>query len=639
MNSVRTRTCAVAATFALTFAGALTLPANANAPRSAAATTAPAATSAPAARAAAAPRWKARPAQYPSTTTVKDLAIPMSDGTILRGDLIRPVTASGAVVKKKLPVIVTITAYNKTVMAGGSMGLGGADASYLVKRGYLQLTVDARGTGSSEGIWQAFAKRENKDAGEVMNWAHRQSWSNGRTGMSGPSYMGISQLWAASARPKGLKAIFPQVPAADVYRDVVASGGQIDVGFMPLWMGLVTATGVIPPAVTASDPRSGVVALLSHLSGALTFTTPMLVTALLGGEPAFDGPFYRERSPIEVLKKINVPTFLVGGEFDLFQRGTPLVFENLRKRGVPVRMIYGPWDHLQGSSGADVVKAGHGSISELQLRWFDRYVKGRKDRRLDKEIPPLTWYEQGTGRWRSGSQWIGKRHKAVSFSLSGSAANMKPGGLTRGKARSGTASVYPIPVAGLCTRSMNQWTAGLPKLSGLANPCLENNALNDAAGVTFDSAPLRKPLSFQGPLNARIYASSITGDGMLSIAVEDVAPNGTVTRLTGGWQVLSHRALDRKRTRFLDGQILQPYHPFTKAAKKPLGANQVGAIDVEIFPTGARIKKGHRLRIAVQAFDIPHLLPTIPDLPGTLTVLTVHNSAKYRSRLTLPVIK
>ncbi|CAM3323120.1 CocE/NonD family hydrolase [Nocardioides dubius] len=637
MNLARTRACAGIAALALAATGTLTTvaPAQAHAPAIAVS-----ATSAPAGTAQVrGPRWKPRPAQYPSTRTVKDLAIPMSDGTVLRGDLIRPVTASGAVVGRRLPVVVTITAYNKTVMAGGSMGLGGADATYLVKRGYLQLTVDARGTGSSEGTWQAFAKRENKDAGEIMNWAQRQSWSNGRTAMSGPSYMGISQLWAASARPKGLKAIFPQVPAADVYRDVVASGGQIDVGFMPLWMGLVTATGVLPPAVAASDPRSGVMALLSHLAGAITFTTPMLLTALLGGEPAFDGPFYRERSPIEVVDKIKVPTFLIAGEFDLFQRGTPLVFERLRKRGVPVKMIVGPWDHLQGSSGAGVVKAGVGSISELQLRWFDHYVKGRKDTRLDSDIAPLTWYEQGSGRWRTGKQWIGKKHRAVSFSLSGSAAHLKAGRLTRGTARPGTADVLPIPVAGLCTRSMNQWTAGLPNLTGLINPCLENNAPNDAAGVTFDSAPLKRPLSFQGPLNARIHVSSPTGDGMLSVAVEDVAPDGTVTRLTGGWQVISHRALDRRRTRYLDGQILQAYHPFTKAAKRSLAPGQVGTVDVEIFPTGARIKKGHRLRLAIQAFDVPHLLPTVPDLASTLTVLRVHNSAKHRSRLTLPVLR
>ena len=182
----------------------------------------------------------------------------MSDGVKLRGDLTLPANADGTPIGAKVPVIVTITAYNKTVIAGGFGGtLAGADPAYLVKRGYAQLTVDARGTGSSEGQWNAFDKREDQDGAEVMTWAHKQPWSNGNTAMTGASYMGIAQIFAAAGRPAGLKAIFPQVPAADVYRDVVASGGQIDSGFMPLWLGLVTATSLIPPAVAGTDPQSG----------------------------------------------------------------------------------------------------------------------------------------------------------------------------------------------------------------------------------------------------------------------------------------------------------------------------------------------------------------------------------------------
>ena len=75
---------------------------------------------------------------------------------------------------------------------------------------------------------------------------------------------------------------------------------------------------------------------------------------------------------------------------------------------------------------------------------------------------------------------------------------------------------------------------------------------------------------------------------MLSVAVEDVAPDGTVSRLTGGWQVISHRALRHARSRYLDGKLIQPFHPFTQAAQQPLAAGAVAPVDVEIFPTGAR---------------------------------------------------
>ena len=586
--------------------------------------------------------WQPRPAQYPGTVTRKDLAIPMSDGTILRGDLILPAKADGSAVTTRLPVIVTITAYNKS--SGSASGLAGSDPSYLVRRGYAQLTVDARGTGSSEGQWCAFCTRENKDAGEVMTWAHRQPWSNGSTAMTGPSYMGISQIFAAAHHPAGLKAIFPQVPGADVYRDVVASGGQLDVGFIPLWLGLVTATGLIPPAVGASDPQSAFTVMAEHLLAAATFTAPLLAEAAAGQDPAYDGPFYAQRSPINVISQVDVPTFLVSGEFDLFQRGTPLLFENLRKRGVPTKLVIGPWDHLQGSSGDQLDDAGYGNLAQLQLRWFDHYVKGRPDPGLDSttspSIPPLTWYEQGSDRWRTGNDWVGSDRTARTWKLSGSATTGDTAGtLTMGTAKPGTADVAPIPVAGLCSRSTNQWTAGIPNATGLFNPCLQDNAPNDKAGVVYESAPLQHPFRFQGPINAHLYLSSNSGDGMASVAVEDVAPDGTVTRLTGGWQVIAQRKLIASRSRYLDGTLIQPFHPFTQASESPLASGQVAPVDVEVFPTGAMIQPGHRLRLAIQAYDVPHLAPTLPQAPGTLTTMTIHSSAAYPSSVTLPLVR
>jgi putative CocE/NonD family hydrolase len=450
--------------------------------------------------------------------------------------------------------------------------------------------------------------------------------------------MGISQIFAAAHHPPGLKAIFPQVPGADVYRDVVASGGQIDVGFIPLWLGLVTGTGLVPPAYGLSEPAHGFKMLTDHLKTAVSFTLPLMATAIMGGDPAYDGAFYKERSPINVIDKVRVPTFFIGGEHDLFQRGTPMLFERLQRQGVPTRMIWGPWDHLQGSSGAEVPRAGYGTLAELQLRWFDHYVRGGRDATLLTDIKPLTYFEQGTGRWVRTQRWIGSDLEARTFRLSGKATvGGREATLTQGRTRAGRSVVPPIPVTGLCTRSANQWTAGVPNLILKNFPCFKDNRLNDLGGVVFETAPLKKKLRIQGPINARLFTSSLTGDGMLSVAVEDVAPNGKVSRLTGGWQVLSQRALVKSRSRFLDGRLIQPYHPFKRSTKARLGRGKVAPIDVEIFPTGAAIRPGHRLRLSIQAFDIPHLLSPLPDLPGQLSPLTIHVSKRYPSMLTLPV--
>jgi putative CocE/NonD family hydrolase len=587
---------------------------------------------------AGAATWQARPEDHPKTVTQKDVPIRMSDGVVLRADVERPADDSGRVIDTPLPVLVTITAYNKTFIAAGGGGLAGSDPSFLVKRGYVNVIVDARGTGSSPGKWNAFGARENQDSGEIMEWAHSQPWSDGSTGMTGPSYMGISQLWAASAKPAGLKAIFPQVAGADVYRDVVASGGQLDVAFIPLWLGLVTATGLVPPAFTPREPQSAIGALVDHLIAAGTFTSPLLLKAALGGDPNYDGPFYQERSLINVIDQVDVPTFFIGGEHDLFQRGTPLLFENPRQRGVPSKMLFGPWDHLQASSGKVIAEAGYGTLGELQLRWFDHWLKGVADPSLDSDIPNLSYLDQGPDTWRTSTDWITDQ-QATSFRLSGSATNAKPAGLTAGTSQDGVSNVLPIPVAGLCTRSTNQWTTGIISEYGPPNnPCLKNNEVNDKLGVVFETEPVTSPVSIQGPINARLFTSSNSGDGMLSVAVEDVAPDGTVSRLTGGWQVLSHRKLDEARTRYLDGKIIQPYHPFTRTDQKRLARDEVAPIDVEVFPTAATIRPGHKLRLAVQAFDVPHLLPSALLAPRMLTVMKVHTSARYPSELTLPTV-
>ncbi len=625
---------AVAAASALATAATLLTasPAAAATPLSSALTTT--STSALTATPAARSGWKPRPEQYAETVTRSDLPIRMSDGTVLRADLTQP-AVDGIAVARRLPVVVTITAYNKSAQV--STGLGGGADDYLVKRGYAQLTVDARGTGSSEGVWNAFDARESRDAGEIMTWAASQQWSNGRTAMRGPSYMGISQILAASHKPKGLRAIFPQVPAGDVYRDVVASGGQVDVGFIPLWLGLVTTTGLIPPAVATSDPQSALGALAGRLGTATRFTAPTLLRALGGGETAYDGAFYRERSPLRVVGKVDVPTFLTSGSFDIFQRGTPMLYDALRSRGVPTKLVIGPWDHVQASSGEGLEEAGYGTLEELQLRWFDRYVRGVADPTLDSDIAPLTWHEQGTDTWHTAGDWLGGR-KASTWQLSGTATNGRAGGLVGSGAQAGRSTVLPVPVQGLCTRSTNQWTAGILRQMPLPNPCLQDNRLNDALGVTFDSAPMKRALRFQGPLAARLWTSTPTGNGMLAVAVEDVAPDGTVTRLTGGWQVISHRALDRSRSRYLGGRLVQPFHPFTREAEKAAKPGEVVPVDVEVFPTGASIRPGHRLRLAVQAYDVPHLLPTVPQLPSALAPLTVHVSPQHPSTLTVPAV-
>jgi predicted acyl esterase len=103
-----------------------------------------------------------------------------------------------------------------------------------------------------------------------------------------------------------------------------------------------------------------------------------------------------------------------------------------------------------------------------------------------------------------------------------------------------------------------------------------------------------------------------------------------------GWLRVSHRELDPTRSR-----PEQPFHPHTR--EWPLGAGQVVAADIEIWPSSTRFEAGQRLRLVVQGHDImTQGLPNSPFLRHQETRNrgrhVLHTGGKYDSYLLVPVI-
>jgi len=558
--------------------------------------------------------------------TEKDVPITMSDGTILRADVMRP-DQDGA-----FPVLVELTPYNKNGSVAQSY-------DYLQKRGYVQVIVDVRGTGSSQGTWDSTGPSEQRDGYEVVEWAAAQSWSDGKVGMIGPSYMGFTQIQTASQKPPHLKAIFPIVPMGDSYRDIVFPGGQINIAFIPLWLGLVTGTGLIPPSYALDgDPQSLVLAfttMLQHVSGVGSFQASTVLNSLAGGDNVYDGPYWKTRSPLEQDDDIDIPVFVVGGSYDLFQRGEPMHYERLRHR-VTTKLLIGPWTHIAASSGGPL--AGEGvalprdgvpDYNHIALQWFDQYLKGM-DVGADK-LPPVTYWNHGRERFETQADWPLR-------SLAPSRHYLHAGGLldTTPPAADEAGDLYvQHPVSGICTQSSAQWTAG----AGDALPCTRDDRLNEAGELLFTTAPLEQEFSFQGPILANLWLATTASDAVVSVRVTDVAPDGTSKELSAGWMAASFRALDPAKSRYVRGELIQPWHPFTKDSVLPVPSGEPVEVAVEIFPTNASIQPGHSLRVAIGPSDFPHAVPPAPQLANTLGgVVTLLHDAGHPSYVTLPTL-
>src|SRR3954452_4404765 len=245
------------------------------------------------------------PAAQAAPVSICNAPIRMSDGVTLRANVFLPKADA------RVPVVLTITGYNKDT--NNPLGLPGCSTDSalasgnqaLLDKGIGIMILDDRGTGASEGRWDSWGQRTQDDYSEVLDWIQAQNWSNGRVGMNGTSYMGITSFLAAEqdqkrvreGKPRAVQAIWANVPMADAYRDVTFHGGAVDAGFIPLWLGLTTAQSDVPPSTLVSDPASALDTYPGHLAGGFQFAGEKALSMSTGGDAAFDGDFYRLRSP------------------------------------------------------------------------------------------------------------------------------------------------------------------------------------------------------------------------------------------------------------------------------------------------------------------------------------------------------
>jgi uncharacterized protein len=293
----------------------------------------------------AAARWKPEPATY-AVGSELNVPVTMADGTVLRADVYFPIDpASGAEADGPFPVILTQTPYGKDAsnsapVPGGDQlaGLSGF-SPYLVKRGYIDVIADVRGTGGSSGSWGLFDPVQASDGAHLVRWAAALPHADGRVGTLGASYMGINQFLTASKLGPGspLKAMFPIIAGNEIYRDTVTQGGLIDLEFGGFYLGLTGALNLVQPlleAVAEQPTNPDVLQVLAeHIGGLLTYHAATIANLETGGEERYDGSYWRQRSPAAAVRQVvrdRIPAFMLGGWYDLFQRGEPLDYSDLQ---------------------------------------------------------------------------------------------------------------------------------------------------------------------------------------------------------------------------------------------------------------------------------------------------------------------
>ncbi len=269
--------------------------------------------------------WQPQPATY-GVGSQTNLPVTTSDDTVLRANVYYPTDSTGAEASGNFPVILTQTPYGKDdASAGGSTSLAelAGESTYLVQRGYIDVVVDVRGTGGSTGEFGLFDPIQGQDGATLVNWAAALPHSDGRVGLLGASYLGINQFeTAADAGPAHVKAMFPIIAGNDLYRDTAFAGGFPDIEFSSFYLGLTSGLNLLLPATEANDNFA--TALADHVHDLADFDATLLANAETGQDAAYDQAYWGARNPVQFIPAIvrdQIPAFLIGGWYDLFQRG------------------------------------------------------------------------------------------------------------------------------------------------------------------------------------------------------------------------------------------------------------------------------------------------------------------------------
>ena len=543
-----------------------------------------------------------------------------------------PADEAGNAILKSYPVILIQTSYN-TGAAGQLSDIAGGPNPEFFKRGYATVVADVRGTGSSSGKWQAFDSIEQQDSYEIIDWASKQSWSNGKIGLYGVSYLGITSLLGASTQHPAIKAAFPMVPIGDGYRDILFNGGQLNTNFIPVWLGLVGILGALPVDALQDDPVQGLTLALEKIRNTLfEFQLPLTLDALKGTENSFDNDFWGERSPLEYAPKIKVPTLVVGGTRDLFQRSEPLWLESLKDH-TTAKIIIGPWNHLQAAMGTTDGDSSLPPLTNIALQWFDQYVKGM-DTQADK-MPNVTQWVYGKEKYITTTDWPHTAMQPERLYLN------SLGKLTAAKSTFtvGENFILEAPTFGLCSNTVETVTIGVAALLPL--PCLQNNNMSNVPAAVFNSETMPSDYYLNGPMQADLWVSSSSKDMGLVVRLADVDPKtGNAKNLSTGILTASLRKVDEKRSRYVNGVMIQPWQTFKYSDMQPLEKNKPVLMQIEISPTAAVIPKGHHLQVSVVASDIwKGVAPITTSLSSSLNgSISIYSNSQYPSSIVLPKV-
>ena len=547
--------------------------------------------------------------------------IPMRDGISLDATIYKPKH-----IDKSLPVIVYLTPY--VTDHATKRGF------HMAENDFVFVAVNSRGRGDSEGKFVAL-ENEGRDGHDIIEWAAEQTWSSGKVGMLGGSYVGFVQWTTLKEFPEGLSSMLP----------IASVGPGID---FPMYKNMAYPYSLRWLTFTEGKTsrielfrshenfwKDAEIALyqsqlpLPHYSEKTGIKNALFDKWL--SHNTFDD-YWKSMHPTQAdYSKIDIPILSLTGFYDADYPGAMNYYNQHMTHGNQSAinnhfLIMGPWDHGQTRRPKNELgglKTGDQGVLEmfdLYVDWFNWTLRdGTKPEILKDRV---AYYVIGKNDWyyANSYQEFQQPSTKLYFSHTVNPSSVFNAGLLHAQKP---------------TKPMVAEFESNPLINKQSSKAVDDYLFDQTSvmsiagdGLIYHTKPFTENMVISGEIKASLALSLTAPDADIEIRVSEITASGKSI----------HLASDRTRVRYRDS--------LENASLLPIG--DIANVNFQhFFFNGKLLEKGSRLRVVitpVNSHGSQRNFQTGGDINkesgqvGKKATIYLHNKGTHTSSISFPLI-
>jgi predicted acyl esterase len=596
---------------------------------------------------------------------VKEFLVPLEDGAKLATDIYLPKEIYSQ--RGKGPTILVRLPYWKDILS--------IIGYYFASRGYVIILQDIRGSARSVNYGtNSLYIYERSDGKETLKWISKRFWYNGKVGMWGLSYLGITQLAVSWENEDLLTCI---APIHSSYANVFwHPGGLYPVGFSGSLVLIMKSISTISHLTTINFDKwdkEGHYRQLFYNPIASLYNEPLKSKKpRLSDMSSVESPKYLMKimnrvynTNVDVSKKdtgalkdmikeifykrniihdhelspysfgldylLSTPMLYIGGWYDMFIEHMLKDLKEIQLKApeffkTHFKMIVGPWSHINlDKLFIRPLKPKHLRESFtffqhlLPFWWYEYWLKG-KGKNINK-IPPLQIFILNKNQWKGLYQWPPKSKDLKLFMHSNGKSNTIYG----------DGQLLPTIPNQIIQDKFNFdpsnpiITKGGRNLFLLSGPQNQINIEKRDDILVYTTKQLEEGIEVIGEVKIILYASTSVRDTDFMVKLVDVFPN------------------DKKVLNVIDSGIRTRYHEGNLSNPSLVEPNKIYKYEFIIGSTAIYFPKSHRIRVEITSSNFPkfdvnsNLAGEISNNPYIVAKQIIYHDNEHPSCIILPI--